>query len=190
MERAGYGCSADEAVAQRSASMGAGVSYGEELAVYVEDGYFTVACDEQLRSAFGNVVDATNSDFSHAMRVIIQSYIPADGASYINLPICKYRMEATITTERLAKYFDYTKRGLEAAQAAIDEKRKEQSLDFLDMASRYYSDALHFEKKGDFVTAFAALNYAHGWLDAGARSGLFKVKDSTLFTVDDKGGCT
>ena len=38
---------------------------------------------------------------------------------------------------------------------------------------------------GDIVTAFAALNYAHGWLDAGARIGLFDVgHDSELFTVD------
>ena len=56
----------------------------------------------------------------------------------------------------------------------------------LDMAERYYSDAGHFKEKGDVVTAFAALNYAHGWLDCGARMGLFKVKDSRLFTVDDE----
>jgi len=55
-----------------------------------------------------------------------------------------------------------------------------------DMAQRYFDDARHFEKKGDSVTAFAALNYAHGWLDAGARIGLFKVNDSRLFTVDDE----
>ena len=42
-----------------------------------------------------------------------------------------------------------------------------------------------FAKKGDLVTAFAALNYAHGWLDAGARLGFFDVgKDNVLFTVD------
>ncbi len=57
--------------------------------------------------------------------------------------------------------------------------------DFYDMASRYYSDAKHFKKNNDYVLAFAALNYAHGWLDAGARIGLFDVHDSTLFTVDD-----
>ena len=57
--------------------------------------------------------------------------------------------------------------------------------DFLDMAKRYYEDANHFEQKGDYVNAFAALNYAHGWLDAGARIGLFDVgHDSKLFTVD------
>ena len=57
--------------------------------------------------------------------------------------------------------------------------------DFLDMAKRYFSDAKHFKDKGDIVTAFAALNYAHGWLDAGARIGLFDVDhDNELFTVD------
>ena len=56
-----------------------------------------------------------------------------------------------------------------------------------DMAKRYFEDAKHFKEKGDIVTAFAALNYAHGWLDAGARLGLFDVDgDSELFTVDEK----
>ena len=40
------------------------------------------------------------------------------------------------------------------------------------------------KKKGNIVNAFAALNYAHGWLDAGARLGIFDVHDSKLFTVD------
>jgi uncharacterized protein len=60
------------------------------------------------------------------------------------------------------------------------------ALDFLDMATRYHSDARHFYEKGDFVNAFAAVNYAHGWLDAGARLGLFDVHDSRLFTVDEE----
>ena len=53
------------------------------------------------------------------------------------------------------------------------------------MIERYLSDADYFAKKGDVVTAFAALNYAHGWLDAGASVGLFKVHNNRLFTVDD-----
>jgi hypothetical protein len=91
----------------------------------------------------------------------------------------------TITKEKLAKYFDVTSRALKKAEEALDADRLEQAEDFLDMASRYLSDAKHFETKGDIVTAFAAINYAHGWLDAGARIKLFKVNDSTLFTVDD-----
>ena len=49
-----------------------------------------------------------------------------------------------------------------------------------------FEDAKHFKEKGDFVTAFAALNYAHGFLDAGARLGVFDVKDNKLFAVDDE----
>ena len=56
--------------------------------------------------------------------------------------------------------------------------------DCLDMIKRYFSDAEHFYSKDDYVNAFAALNYAHGWLDACARIGIFDVHDSKLFTVD------
>ena len=91
-----------------------------------------------------------------------------------------------ITLEKLDKYFSITKEALDMVKAApIDEGRRADAEDFLDMASRYYEDAKHFRKNDDYVNAFAALNYAHGWLDSGARIGLFKVKDSRLFTVDD-----
>ncbi len=94
---------------------------------------------------------------------------------------------STVTPDKLAKYFDVTGRALKkvkiAQQKNIDWQASAE--DFLDMAQRYYSDAQHFADKGDIVTAFAALNYAHGWLDAGARLGLFDVgKDNVLFTVD------
>ena len=92
-----------------------------------------------------------------------------------------------ITKEKLDKYFDVTSRALSKVKIA-DQKKinwKEKAEDFLDMAQRYFSDAKHFKSKGDIVNAFACLNYAHGWLDAGARLGLFDVEhDSTLFTVD------
>lgn len=91
-----------------------------------------------------------------------------------------------ITKEKLTKYFKITSEALEMAKSAEkDESRIEHANDFLDMALRYYSDAQYFRDKGDYVLAFAALNYAHGWLDAGARIKLFKVNDSRLFTVDD-----
>lgn len=97
-------------------------------------------------------------------------------------------MNDTVTDEKLDKYFSITSQALEKAGAALDdsnEERLSQAKDFLDMAQRYFSDAKHFREKGDKVLAFAALNYAHGWLDAGARIRLFRVNDSTLFTVDD-----
>jgi uncharacterized protein len=94
-------------------------------------------------------------------------------------------MNQTITTQKLEQYFSITKEALEKAKVALDEKRLESAADFLDMAQRYFDDAGHFyNQKEDMVLAFAALNYAHGWLDAGARIGLFKVTDSRLFTID------
>lgn len=92
-----------------------------------------------------------------------------------------------ITDEKLDKYFDVTSKAL--AKVKIVKQGtinfEESAKDFLDMAQRYFDDAKHFKEKGDIVTAFAALNYAHGWLDAGARLGLFDVgKDNKLFTVD------
>ena len=96
-------------------------------------------------------------------------------------------MNSTITSEKLQQYFSITKEALEKAKKALDKTRLKEARDFLDMAQRYFDDAHYFlEKKDDAVLAFAALNYAHGWLDAGARIGLFKVKDSRLFTVDDQ----
>ena len=94
---------------------------------------------------------------------------------------------STITKELLDKYFTITGEALSKVKShEMDIDRISTANDFLDMAERYYSDAQHFFEKGEWVLAYGALNYAHGWLDAGARSGLFKVKDSRLFTVDDE----
>jgi hypothetical protein len=90
-----------------------------------------------------------------------------------------------ITEEKLKKYFEVTKLALAKAEKSKNRTDlKEQREDFLDMIQRYVSDAEHFDKKEDKVNAFAALNYAHGWLDAGARLGIFDVHDNKLFTVD------
>jgi len=94
---------------------------------------------------------------------------------------------ATISNERLEKYFSITKEALAKAKSAPCCGKRTECTEHahivLDMAQRYYDDALHFQKKGEIVNAFACLNYAHGWLDTGARLGLFEVKDSRLFTV-------
>lgn len=96
-------------------------------------------------------------------------------------------MKKEITEEKLSRYFSVTQEALSKVKIAAPEKTHlfSSAVDFLDMAKRYFSDAKHFESSGDFVNAFAALNYAHGWLDSGARLGLFDVDhDSRLFTVD------
>ena len=91
-----------------------------------------------------------------------------------------------ITPEKLAKYFAITREALALAEQHVNQTRLEHASDALDMVRRYVSDAEHFRSDDDIVNAFAALNYAHGWLDCGARTGLFTVKDSRLFTVDDE----
>ncbi len=93
----------------------------------------------------------------------------------------------TVTEAKLDKYFDVSKRALAMAHGAEqDEQRTKEAKQALDMAQRYYDDAKHFKETGEHVTAFAALNYAHGWLDCIASFGIIKVHDDTLFTVDSK----
>ena len=92
-----------------------------------------------------------------------------------------------ITNVKLDRYFTITNKALKKVKIVktgeIDFEKA--AKDFLDMAQRYYDDAKHFRNKKDYVNAFACINYAHGWLDAGARIGLFDVDhDSELFTVD------
>lgn len=95
-------------------------------------------------------------------------------------------MQDKITKEKLEKYFAITKEAIQLVKSSgFDEIREEEAKDFLNMAESYYSDAKHFAEKEDYVLAFGALNYAHGWLDAGARIALFKVSDSRLFAVDE-----
>lgn len=96
-------------------------------------------------------------------------------------------METQVTEQRLKKYFSVTQKALKIIKVAPPEGTHlhKIALDFLDMAKRYFNDAIHFREQGKWVNAFAALNYAHGWLDAGARFGVFEVQhNSELFTVD------
>ena len=89
-------------------------------------------------------------------------------------------MKTEITKERLDKEFQITGRALKAVEITDDEGKK-----LLDFAQRYFKDAEFFREKGDWASAFGALNYAHAWLDAGAVLGLFNVdKDKEVFVVD------
>lgn len=90
-----------------------------------------------------------------------------------------------IKKEKIEKYFLITGEALALAEKNVSVGRESDADLILDTAKRYFSDARHFEIKGDIVNAFAALNYAHGWLDCGARLGIFDVHNSKLFAVDD-----
>ncbi len=92
-------------------------------------------------------------------------------------------MENKITEEKLKKYFELTSDALKKVKRNVVKGKENYAKEIIDMVSNYLSDAEHFEKKQDFVNAFAALNYAHGWLDAGVRLDVFNVDDNKLFTV-------
>ena len=92
-------------------------------------------------------------------------------------------MKTEITKVRLDQEFKITGRALKAVKMTGRDKVGAERL--LDFAQRYYSDAEFFKKKGDWASAFGALNYAHAWLDAGAVLGLFNVdSDKEAFVVD------
>lgn len=93
-----------------------------------------------------------------------------------------------MTEERVQKYIRLTCDALDKVEIAAPERSFNRKLadDFLKMAEAYFEDAKDFEAKGDLVNAFACINYAHGWLDCGARIGLFDVgSDDRLFTLFD-----
>lgn len=88
-----------------------------------------------------------------------------------------------ITKEKLEKYFTLTSTALAEVKKNIIRGKEKYAKEIIEMVENYLSDAKHFEKKKDFVNAFAALNYAHGWLDAGVRLDIFDVTDDKLFTI-------
>ena len=88
--------------------------------------------------------------------------------------------------EKCQKDLGTTSRALEKVRIAVPLRShyRKAAEDFLNMARSYFSDAKHFFEHDDLVNAFASVNYAHGWLDAGARLGLFDVGlDDKLFTL-------
>lgn len=91
-----------------------------------------------------------------------------------------------ISNERIENYLDKTEKAIDKIKIAPPSRSHLRKLaeDFKTMALSYYDDARHFAKEGNYVLAYGAVNYAHGWLDAGARLGLFDVdEDDQLFTL-------
>jgi len=92
-------------------------------------------------------------------------------------------MEKEITKEKVDKYFNLTETALSEVKKNIIEGREADAKEIVDMVTNYVSDAHHFFDNDDWINAFAALNYAHGWLDSGVRLKVFDVTDDRLFTV-------
>ena len=92
-------------------------------------------------------------------------------------------MKDKITKEKLEKYFKLTSKSLEIVKKNIIKGKENYAKEIIEMVENYLSDAKHFEENEDFVNAFGALNYAHGWLDSGVRLDIFEVDDNELFTI-------
>jgi hypothetical protein len=95
----------------------------------------------------------------------------------------KKTINKNITKEKINKYFKLTETALKEVKKNIIKGREAHAKEIINMVENYISDAKYFEKQGDYVNCFAALNYSHGWLDSGVRLDVFDVKDDKLFTV-------
>jgi hypothetical protein len=92
-------------------------------------------------------------------------------------------MKNIITEEKIDKYQALTSNALAIIKENIIEGKEQYAKEIIDMAKNYLNDAQHFKEKEDYVNSFAALNYAHGWIDSGVRLDIFNVQDDKLFTI-------
>lgn len=93
-----------------------------------------------------------------------------------------------VTEEKLEKYLSITEKALDVLQILPPESSqlRKAADDLLMMATSYFKDARYYKEKGDYVTAFACVNYAHGYIDAGVRFGLFLGDDSGIFAFESR----
>ncbi|MGQ9582830.1 MAG: GNAT family N-acetyltransferase [Thermoplasmatota archaeon] len=129
--------------------------------------------------------EATASELPAELYKKLRSFC-GEGAKALLHPGSQTRRALRLLREGTLKDLDTTRRALEKVRIAVPRRShyRKAAEDFLSMARSYFSDAGHFYERGDLVRAFACVNYAHGWLDAGARLGLFDVdEDDRLFTL-------
>jgi len=93
------------------------------------------------------------------------------------------KIQNKITKQKIEKYYALTSKAIKIAKKEVVKSKQKQAKEIFLMVECYLSDSQHFEKQGDYVNAYGALNYAHGWLDAGARLKIYKVTDNKLFTI-------
>jgi len=95
----------------------------------------------------------------------------------------KTKIYDKISKQKIEKYYDLTSRSLKIAKKAIFKNKEIEAHEIIQMVESYLSDSVYFKDKKDFVNSYGCLNYAHGWLDCGARLKIFDVKDDKLFSV-------
>jgi hypothetical protein len=88
--------------------------------------------------------------------------------------------------EKTDRYERLLAEALDAAEIAPQEGTPlhDAALEYEEMARSYLEDGRHFREEDDLVNALASFSYGHGWMDAGARMGIFDVPtEGHLFTV-------
>jgi uncharacterized protein len=88
-----------------------------------------------------------------------------------------------IKKQKLRRYYEITSSALQIAKDSVSKGKEQEAKEIILMVECYLSDSKHFENQGNYVNAYGCLNYAHGWLDCGARLKVFNVSDSNLFTI-------
>ena len=92
----------------------------------------------------------------------------------------------SISDARIQKYIGLTAKALDKV-SIIDKlgtDNHSKAEDILAMVKAYHSDAKFFLEEGRGDDAFAAVNYAHGWIDCGVRLGYLDGQgDWQLFTL-------
>jgi len=88
-----------------------------------------------------------------------------------------------ITEQKLRAYFEISEKALETIKSSVSKGKEKEAKEIIEMVHCYISDAKFFKEKNDFVNCLASLSYAYGWIDCGARLGIFNVKDRKMFTV-------
>lgn len=93
-----------------------------------------------------------------------------------------------VTEEKITEYLSITEKALQVLKILPPQgsQLRKAADDLLMMATSYFKDACYYKKKGDYVTAFACVNYAHGYIDAGVRLGLFLGDDSGIFAFESR----
>lgn len=87
--------------------------------------------------------------------------------------------------EKTERYEELLEEALEQAEVAPPDGSPLAAVaeEYAEMARSYLADGRHFRAEGDPVNALASFAYGHGWLDAGARAGLFSVPAGAGFTI-------
>ncbi len=92
-------------------------------------------------------------------------------------------MRKVVNKKEIVKYRNLTQKAFEIVKSSTFKGKEKEAGKIFEMVDCYLSDSKHFEKNGDFVNAFGAIYYAHGWIDCGVRLKIFDVKDDQLFTI-------